>query len=137
MADIVSDFIEPLVKAGCKPRVGDDLAVIAGHIARAKPGATSHQLRGAVDRVLRTWKFKTFPTVAICVQAIEASPRAAVVAEPRRSAPSQASEAPIVTRCRAYVAEYEAAGEAGRARLEKVWPGRYENSTNILRLWAA
>lgn len=130
--DVVRDFLEPLARLGFRPGAGEDLAEIAGHLARVRPQASATHLRRAADDLAATRRSKVLPVVGVLVSAIDAAASALAAIAERPAVRSVVTEPPVVTRCRRFVEAWEAADEAGRARIEAADPGRYAAACRIL-----
>lgn len=130
---IVDDFLKPLLDLFAKPR--GSIVALAEALAEDCPSVTKHQLQQAVKSLRQTWKYSTFPSPSACVSAIRAAPTSEFVPSgPRCDEESRPrSPAPALVSAERFVADFEAAGDARRAELERWHPGRYQGSLAMIR----
>jgi len=137
VGDYVDDFIKPLIDLGMRPR--GDIPALAEALAEDAPGATAHQLRRAVKALRASWPYaSTFPSIRACLEAIRAAPTSEHSPAPKRSTeerPRDPWEVPIVRWALRFLAEYDSLGEAGRAALDRQYPGRRERAGRILEVY--
>lgn len=130
---IVDDFLQPLLDLFAKPK--GSIPALAEALAEDCPSVTRHQLREAVKSLRQNWKYTSFPSLAACLAAIRSAPTSEFV--PTAARPDEdrrpRGPAPILVAAERYADEYEAAGEARRAEMERRYPGRYNGAVATMR----
>lgn len=135
-AEITEKLIAPLLRLYRLdvPDADAFLAELRRHVAAATP----YQLDRALERITRSYRFKTCPAIGEIMSAVDASP----LAPPReakleRPAPNPSARPPFVALAERYVAEYERGDAKTRASMEASQPGRLEAARRTVRMWSS
>lgn len=134
--DVVAKFFRPLV-GQFRLDVGDEAAFRAA-LERELGGATEYQLTQAAERIVRTRKHRTFPSVAECIDAVVTSPlRPPESIEPAPKGTFTPSRyPPVVMAAQRYIDAWERADERGRAGLERGREGHILRCRHVVDVWS-